>query len=132
MIYLLDANALHDFLLDVPGMRQQVRDIINDPGQGNNLAVPTIVLVEMWDLARKNRRNPVDFSQVERVVRSRAVLIEDLTGQIVGLLPDLWADSRDMIILATALDLQARYGEAAIISSDRQMRFDQPLIRCIW
>ena len=132
MIYLLDANALHDYLVDAPRMSERVRDIIDDPGQGNLLAIPTIVLVELWDLSRKNRRNPVDFSDVEQAVRRRATLVEDLTRQVVGLLPNLWEDSRDMIILATALDIQARYGEVTIISRDRAMRFNQCIIPCIW
>ena len=132
MIYLLDANALHDYLLGIPGMRQQVRSIIDDPGRGNRLAIPTIVLVELWDLDRKNRRNPVSFPAVEREIKHRGIQVEDLTRKVVDLLPDLWEDSRDMIIIATALDLHARYGAATIVSSDRKMRFCQSLVPCVW
>ena len=132
MIYLLDANALHDYLLGISGMSRGVRSIIDDPGRGNWLAIPTIVLVELWDLDRKNRRSPVSFPAVEREIRRRSIQVEDLTRKVIDQLPDLWEDSRDMIILATALDLQARYGEATIVSSDRNMRFHQTLVPCIW
>lgn len=106
--------------------------VLDNPGAGNQLAVPTIVLVEAWDLARKQRREYVPLRQILRVIKSRNILLQELSLDVVNALPDLWDDSRDLIILATALDLQARYGAATIISSDRKIRSDQSLISCIW
>ena len=51
---------------------------------------------------------------------------------VVERLPDEWEDSRDTIMLATALELKAKYGEVTVVSSDRKMRFDQSLVPCLW
>ena len=66
LIYVLDANALIGFLGGQPGLNAAIRAIISDPGPGNQLAIPTIALVEAWDLARKKRRGFDDFSLVAR------------------------------------------------------------------
>ena len=132
MIYLLDASALIRYLAASPLLSPQAKDIIDDPGPGNQLAVPAIALVEMWDLARKRRGDFLPLSLIMDSIQARNIVVEDLTLAIVNRLPDEWEDSRDMIIPATALELQARYGEVAIVSSDRKMRFDQSLVQCLW
>ena len=132
MIYLLDASALIRYLAASPSLSPWAKDIIDDPGAGNQLAIPTIALVEVWDVVRKQRRDFFPFSLVRDSIQSRDIIVEDLTLAIINRLPDEWGDSRDMIILATALELQARYGEVAIVSSDRKMRFDQSLVPCVW
>ena len=129
---MLDASALIRYLAASPSLSPQAKDIIDDPGSGNQLAVPTIALVEVWDVARKQRRDFLPFSFIRDHIQSRNIIVEDLTLAVVNRLPDEWEDSRDMIILATALELQTRYGEATIVSSDRKMRFDQTLVPCVW
>ena len=132
MIYVLDTNAIIWYLAGDPLLSAAAREIIDDPGDNNRLAVSTIAFVEAWERARKERRQFVPIQDVIRMVRTKDLLVADLTLTTVQLLPDLWEDSRDMIIIATALDLQARYGAATIVSSDRKMRSDQSLIPCIW
>ena len=132
MIYVVDTNALVWYLSQSPRLSVDAKMVLDNPGAGNQLAVPTIVLVEAWDLARKQRREYVSLRQILRVIKSRNILLQELSLDVVNALPDLWDDSRDLIILATALDLQARYGAATIISSDRKIRSDQSLISCIW
>ena len=83
-------------------------------------------------MARKKRRDFVPFDAVTKAVRTRGMMVEDLTQAIVRQLPDKWEDTRDMIILATALDLQSRYGPVTIISSDRKLRSEQTLVSCVW
>ena len=83
-------------------------------------------------MARKRRRDYVPFDEVMRAVSDMNIEVIPLTLSTIRLLPDEWNDMHDMIILATALELQAQRGEVAIISSDRKMRFDQTLIPCIW
>lgn len=131
---MLDANALIGFLGGQPGLNAAIRAIISDPGPGNQLAIPTIALVEAWDLARKKRRGFDDFSLVARALRSRGILVQDLNLPVIRHLQDLWQDSRDMIILATALDLEARHGQGTVtlITKDRKLRNDQTLIPCLW
>ena len=132
MIYVVDTSALVWYLSGSPKLSVDAKLVLDNPGAGNQLAVPTIVLVEAWDLARKRRREYVPLSQILRAIRSRNVLLQELSVGIVKLLPDLWEDNRDLIVLATALDLQARYGAATIVSSDRKMRFNQSLVPCVW
>ena len=132
MIYLVDTNALVWYLSGSSKLSQIAKSVLDSPGTGNQLAVPTIVLVEAWDLARKRRREYVPLRQILRLIRSRTILLQGLTLSVVNLLPDLWQDSRDLIILATALDLKAQYGAVAIISRDRKFRFCQSLVPCIW
>ena len=66
MIYLLDASALIRYLAASPSLSPQAKDIIDDPGSGNQLAVPTIALVEAWDVARKQRRDFVTIQLHKR------------------------------------------------------------------
>ena len=133
LIYLVDTNALVWYLSGkLQNYLKLQRVWLDSPGTGNQLAVPTIVLVEAWDLARKRRREYVPLRQILRSIRSRTILLQGLTLSVVNLLPDLWQDSRDLIILATALDLKAQYGAVAIISRDRKFRFCQSLVPCIW
>jgi PIN domain nuclease of toxin-antitoxin system len=132
LIYLLDANAIIRYLAGSPQLSPQAKAIMDDPGDGNRMAVATIALVEAWDVARKKRRDFVPFDTVTRAVKTRGMIVEDLTQAIVRQLPDEWEDTRDMIILATALDLQARYGPVTIVSSDRKLRCEQTLVSCVW
>ena len=48
LIYLLDANAIIRYLAGSPQLSPQVKAIMDDPGDGNRMAVPTIALVEAW------------------------------------------------------------------------------------
>ena len=134
MIYLLDASALLKYLTASPDLTPSTKSIIDDPGTGNRLAVPSICLVEIWDVARKNRRGFSNFYLVTETIRSKGISVEDLNLTVVQLLPDLWEDSRDMIILATALELEARHGPEAVtvISSDENIRNKQGLVPCLW
>ena len=134
MIYLLDTNALVGYLGGQPGLNASTRAIIDDPGAGNQLAIPTMALVEAWDVSRKKRRGFTGFSQVLPLLRARQILVEDLTVSVVTRLQELWADSRDMVILATALDLEVRHGRGAVtlITSDHKLQNNQTLIPWIW
>ena len=134
MIYLLDASALVKYLSSSPDLTPTAKSIIDDPGPGNRLAVPSICLVEVWDVARKNRRGFSNYPLVTETIRSKGISVEVLNLAVVQLLPDLWEDTRDMIILATALELEARHGQGSVtvISSDQNMRNSQSLVPCLW
>ena len=131
MIYLLDTSALIRYISGSPLLSSTAKRVIDHPGEGNRLAVPTIALVEAWDVARKKRGAFAPFREVIDTIISKEVLVEDLTLAVVHRLKEEWNDSRDMIILATALDLQTRYGDVAIISSDMEFR-RQGLVPCVW
>ena len=134
MIYLLDASALVKYLSASPDLTPQAKSIIDDPGSENRLAVPSICLVEVWDVARKKRRGFSNYSLVTETICSKGISVEVLNVEVVQLLPDLWEDTRDMIILATALELEARYGQGSVtvISSDEKIRHFQSLVPCVW
>ena len=132
MTYLLDANALIRYLMHSALMPTQVRETISPLREGDRLAISIIALIEIWDVARKRRGDFIPFDEVMQALADMNIEVIPLTPSIIHLLPDEWNDMHDMIILATALDLQARHGEVAIISSDRQMRFNQTLIPCVW
>ncbi len=134
MIYLLDASALVKYLSASPDLTPQSKSIIDDPGSENRLAVPSICLVEVWDVARKKRRGFSNYSLVTETICSKGISVEVLNVEVVQLLPDLWKDTRDMIILATALELEARYGQGSVtvISSDEKIRHFQSLVPCVW
>ena len=132
MIYVLDANAIVRYLAGSSLLSPRAKAIMDDPGEGNRMAVPTIVLTEAWDIARKKRRDFVPYLNVLRAIRSRDMLVEDLTVTIVNALPDEGRDLHDLIILATALDLRDRYGDVTIVSSDQDIRYRQTLIPCVW
>ena len=131
-MYVLDTQAFVWHLSGDSRLSRTAIDVINNPGDDNQLAIPTICLVEAWDLDRKKRQGFAPWNQIRQGLRSRKVLIRDLDLNVINLMPCLWTDAHDMIVLATALDLEARYGEATIVSSDRKMRFCQSLIPCIW
>ena len=134
MIYLLDASALVKYLSASPDLTPQAKSIIDNLGSENRLAVPSICLVEVWDVARKNRRGFSNYSLVTETICSKGISVEALNVEVVQLLPDLWEDTRDMIILATALELEARYGQGSVtvISSDEKIRHCQSLVPCVW
>ena len=132
MIYVVDTNALVWYLSGSPRLSRRAKAVLDNPGDGNQLAVPTIVLVEAWDLARKGRREYVPLKQIVRAIKAREVLLQELTLNVVNLLPDLWEDNRDLIVLATALDFRQRYGAASIVSSDEKIRDCQTLVPCVW
>ena len=134
MIYLLDASALVKYLSASPDLTPPAKSIIDDPGPGNRLAVPSICLVEVWDIARKNRRGFSNYSLVTQTIRSKGISVEVLYLAVVQLLPDLWEDTRDMMILATALELEARHGQGSVtvISSDEKIRNSQSCVPCLW
>ena len=132
LIYVVDTSPLIWYLSRSARLSNAAKAILDNPGTNNRLAVPTMVLVEAWDLSRKQRREYVPVKNIIRTIKARSIVLEELTINVVNQLPDLWEDSRDMIVLATALDLEAQYGEVAIVSSDRKMRFCQSLVRCIW
>ena len=64
-----------------------------------------------------------NYSLVTDTIRSKGVSVEVLNLAVVQLLPDLWEDTRDMIILATALELEARHGQGSVtvVSSDQNI-----------
>jgi predicted nucleic acid-binding protein len=134
LIYLLDASALVKYLSASPDLTPQAKSIIDDPGSENRLAVPSICLVEVWDVARKKRRGFSNYSLVTETICSKGISVEVLNVEVVQLLPDLWEDTHDMIILATALELEARYGQGSVtvISSDEKIRHFQSLVPCVW
>ena len=130
--YVLDTQAFVWYLSGDSRLSSTALNIIRDPGDGNQLAIPTICLVEAWDLDRKRRQGAAPWSHIRQGLRAKEILIRDLDLNVINLMPNLWPDAHDMIIIATALDLQARYGATTIISRDREMRFDQSLVPCIW
>ena len=132
MIFLLDANALIRYLSQSLSMSRLARRAIDELGQGHRLAISTIALVEAWDVARKRRRDYVPFDEVLRAVYALDIMVVPFTLPIILLLPDEWTDYHDMIILVTALYIQEQHGDVTIISSDRNMRFNQDLVPCIW
>ena len=131
MIYLLDVVALIRYMVKSHLLSPEAKRIMDFPGPGNQLAVPTIALVEAWDVARQKRRDFVPLSAVVAMIKSKSVLVEDLTLAVVDKLPEAWNDSRDMIVLATALDSQGRAGPVTIVSSDENVR-SQTLAPCVW
>ena len=90
MIYVVDTNALVWYLSQSPRLSVDAKMVLDNPGAGNQLAVPTIVLVEAWDLARKQRREYVSLRQILRVIKSRNILLQELSLDVVNALPDLW------------------------------------------
>ncbi len=133
MIYLLDTNALLGFLVGFPHLSRRALSVISRPDLGDKLAIPSICLVEAWDVARKKRRQFTDYNQVNRLIRSRGILVETLTLTVVQKLPDLWEDSRDMVILATAMDLQERHGpgNVTIITTDSKFHSNPLALSCL-
>ena len=130
--YVLDTHTFVWYLSGDSRLSSTAIDLISDPGDGNQLAIPTICLVEAWDLDRKGKQGAAPWNHIRQQLRVKGIFIRELDLNIISLMPNLWTDTHDMIILATALDLQARYGAATIVSSDRKMRFDQKLVPCIW
>ena len=98
-------------------MTPTARDILADPGTGNRLAIPTIVLAEAWDLAREKRVR-VAFEEVLRAVRVSETLVWPLELTTVTRLPGRLPDIHDEIIVATALELAISYGPISIITRD--------------
>ena len=131
-MYVLDTQAFVWYLSSDSRLSATAIDVISAPGDGNQLAIPIICLVEAWDLDRKRRQGFAPWNHIRQQLKAREVLIRDLDLNVINLMPNLWTDAHDMIILATALDLQARYGAATIVSSDRKMRFCQSLVPCVW
>ena len=129
MTDLLDASALIRYLSNSPSLSERAVEAIET---SESLAISIIALIEIWDVARKRRGDFIPFDEVMQALADMNIEVIPLTPSIIHLLPDEWNDMHDMIILATALDLQNRRGEVAIISSDRQMRFNQTLIPCVW
>ena len=142
MIYVVDTQALVWHVIGSPRLSQSAKKVLDNPGGGNRLAVPAIVLAEAWDLDRKGRRQPAPWSQIEAVLKARKVVVGEINISVIRQMR--WADTRlqkhnyrwsdihDLIILATALDLQGRYGSATIISSDQKLRLEQNFIPCVW
>ena len=131
-MYVLDTHALVWYLSGDSRLSSTAIDIISDPGDGVRLAIPTICLIEAWDLDRKGRQGAAPWNHIRQELRVKDILIRDLDLNVISLMPNLWPDAHDMIIIATALDLQARYGATTIISKDREMRCNQALVPCIW
>ncbi len=130
--YVLDTQAFVWYLSGDSRLSSTALNIIRDPGDGNQLAIPTICLVEAWDLDRKGKQGAALWGHITQGLRVKKILIRDLDLSVINLMPNLWTDTHDMIVIATALDLQARYGAATIISKDCKMRCDQSLVPCIW
>ena len=143
MIYLLDTNALVWHISDSPRLSRTARLILDNLADDDQLVVPTIVLAETWDLARKQRRDFVPFNQVMQLIRAGNTRVmsldlylmerlEDPALDVLRQWPRLWTDIHDMIVVAAALLLQdSQEDTVSIISGDDEMR-DQPLIPCLW
>ena len=140
----MDTQALVWHITGSTQLSTSAKQILDDPGHGNQLAVPVIALAEAWDLDRKNRRNPAPWLKIEAALRASNILIRSIDIAVIRRLQTLWAkgdldtkaydwpDLHDLMILAIALDLRDRYGQASIVSSDRKLRNEQQLISCIW
>ena len=83
MLYVVDTHSLVWFLAGNSGLSLKARTILNDPGEGNRLAVPTILLAESWELARKNRI-PISFNPVVQGVRASGALVCPLNLETVN------------------------------------------------
>jgi PIN domain nuclease of toxin-antitoxin system len=130
MIYIIDTHALVWFLAGDAKLSSKAQQILGDPGQGNRLAVPTIVLAEAWDLARKKKVS-VPFTDVLRAVRASRALLLPLELNIINLFPGLLPDIHDEIIIATALDLQLNYDNVSIVTKDQKIQ-NSNVVTCIW
>ena len=130
--YVIDTNALLWFAYGSSRLSVDAWRVLNNPGDEDRLATSSICMLEAWDITRKNRRGFSDFGLVRQRVIDYGIEIRGLDMTIINLLPDLWEDSHDMVVLATALELEAQHGAAAVISSDENIRFRQHLIPCLW
>lgn len=130
MLYVVDTHTLVWFIAGDSRLSPTAQAILADPGPDNRLAIPTIVLAEAWDLARK-KRVTVSFSDVIRRVRASRALVWPLEittiNRFLGQLPDI----HDEIIIATALELQIGYSPVSIITKDNRIRA-LGIVPCIW
>ena len=141
---MVDTHALVWHITGDAQLSHNAKRVLDNPGVGNRLAVPTIVLAEAWDLDRKGRRQPAPWPQIEAVIRASGIMVSDVDFTVIRTMQKLWSgsglnrnnydwpDIHDLMILATAIDLEARYGQASIISKDRKLRNEQSLISCVW
>lgn len=127
---MVDTHPLVWYVAGDARLSSKARAILDDPGSGNRLAVPTIVLAEAWDLARK-KRVTVSFSQVVRVVRASRALIWPLDLTVINQLPGQIREIHDGIIVATALDLQVSYTLVSIVTRDANIK-SMGLVTCVW
>ena len=130
MLYVVDTHALVWFLTQDARLGFNAQTVLSSPGPGNRLVVPTIVLAETWDLARK-LRVPVSFRYVLGQVRSSNALIHSLSVRVLTLLPNGLPDIHDAIVVATAVALGSRRHPAAIVTRDRDIS-NSGLAPCIW
>lgn len=130
MLYVVDTHALVWFATADTRLSRTARDILLDPGEGNRLAVPTIVLAEAWDLARK-KRVAIPYNQILRTVRASRALIWPLEDTTINRFPARMPDIHDEIIVATALELQISYSQVAIVTRDSSIT-GLGVVPCIW
>jgi PIN domain nuclease of toxin-antitoxin system len=130
VLYIVDTHALVWFVAADARLSPSARTVLTDPGAGNRLAVPTIVLAEAWDLARKKRVS-VPYVQVLRAVRASRALVWPLEDTIISRFPGQLTDIHDEIIVATALELQISYSYVSIITRDQQIA-GLGVVPCIW
>lgn len=127
---MVDTHSLVWFIAGDSRLSSTARSILANPGEGNRLAVPTIVLAEAWDLSRK-KRVAVPYSQILRTVRASRSLIWPLEVTTINRFPAQMPDFHDEIIVATALELQVSYSPVSIITKDPRIRA-LGIVPCIW
>lgn len=130
MLYVVDTHALVWFAAGDARLSASARGVLSNPGQGNRLAIPTIVLAEAWDLSRK-KRVAVPFANVLRVVRASRALVWPLEDTTIARFPGQLPDIHDEIIVATALELEGAYSSVTIITRDGPIS-GLGLVPCIW
>ena len=143
MIYILDAHTLVWYLSGSGRLPRRIRQLIDHiitfP---NQVVVPTVVLAEAWDMARKERGDYAPFSDIVGFINDNDVdtsvishaLLERLNRPELDALksqPALWNDMHDMIVLGTALLRQDAGESVAIISGDGEIG-QQRFVPCIW
>ncbi len=130
MLCVVDTHSLVWFLAGDSRLSPTAQAILANPGPGNRLAVPTIVLAEAWDLARK-KRVTVSFNDVIRGVRASKALVWPLEVTTINLFPGQLPDIHDEAIIATALELQVGYSTVSIITKDNHIRA-LGIVPCVW
>lgn len=127
---MVDTHALVWFIAGDHKLSQTAKEIMADPGPGNRLAIPAIVLAETWDLARK-KRVAVSFTDVVRAIRASKALLWPLELSTILQFPGRLVDIHDEIVVATALELQVSYSSVCIVTRDALIK-GLGIVDCVW
>ena len=142
MIYVLDTHTVVWYVARSRRLSYRARFTIINREPHDRLIVPTVVLAEAWDMARKQRGDYAPFGDIVGFINDNDVdmsvishaLLERLDRPELDALksqPALWNDMHDMIVLGTALLRQDAGETVAIISGDGEIG-QQRFVPCIW